>query len=441
MRPGRPSGNRPGGPGIGVAGARTQIRQAVALLRRALAAAPPEQLSRAAAHELACETGALEKLAAAATVGYAHAAGKEASLLLAAACGTGPSTARRRLDVAKRAAACPPLAEAFGRGELSIDQTAVLAPLAVVDSSAAKSVIETASDLSVAELRVVAARFIHQRRGERAAVKSERQLQDRRYCRMWAEPSGGVRLDARFGRRDGAAVLAALRQEHDRMWSARWAGTKRGVTPLDGDRASMPTAEQIRADALVHLVAGTATGRAAGPRLGAPELLVRVDAAALRRGELAEGEMCEIAGVGPVSVHTARSVLGPALWTLLVTSGSDVKAVSKTTRVIPKRLRSALLLRDGACVVPGCGATEDLQVDHWTRDFAWDGATALWNLALECRIHHEMKTRTGWRLVGGPGKWGWLPPKPVQQLAEEHAKPLRRRARSNARAPSVEAGF
>lgn len=421
-------GHAPGGRRTDVSSALSQVRRATALLRSAVAAAPPECLPRAAAHELAREAGALEKLAAAVTLGYARAAGKEAGLLLAAACGTAPSTARRRLDVVRRASACPALAEAFGSGQLSFDQTAVLAPLASMDADAASALLRTASDVSVTELRSEAARLIHQRRGEAAAVRSERLLHERRYCRTWVEPYGSVRLDARFGRRDGAAVLAALRHEHDRLWRSRWAHRNGGPGRADAGDVSMPTVDQIRADALVQLISGKGTARVLGP----PELLVRVDAAALKRGEVATGELCEIAGVGPVSVTAARSMLGDALWTLLVTTGSDVTTVSKTTRVIPKKVRNALSFRDRQCVVPGCGATENLEIDHWTRDFAWDGATALWNLALECRIHHEMKTRTGWRLVGGPGKWQWLPPKPVDELAKEHARPLHRRAYAGA---------
>jgi hypothetical protein len=396
-----------------------QVEQAVELLRRVLSEARPESMPREAAHELARATGVLEKLAAAATVCYARAAGKEAALLLASASGTAAGTARRRLDVARRASVCRPLADAFGRGDLSVDQTAVLAPLAAIDPSAVGTLLATAPTLSVRELRAEAERLVHQRRGEREAVRSERLMHARRYCRIWVEPGGSVRLDARVGSRDGAALRSALQQEQERLWRRSRPG---GSTPAPGD-GSVPTADQLRADALVALV----TGKASGQGLGRPELLVRVDAAALLRGEVGDGEVCEIAGLGPVSVRSARSLLGEALWTLLVTSGTDVRTVSGTTRVIPKKLQNALLMRDRGCVVPGCGVTDGVEIDHWARDFAWDGATALWNLALLCRIHHEMKTRTGWRLSGGPGKWRWLPPKSIDELSEDRARRLRRR--------------
>lgn len=408
-----------------VAEALPKLREAAALVRQVLASASPGSLPPVAAHELASEAGALEKLAAAAAVRYARAAGKGAALLLANASGTATGAARRRLEVAKRVADCAPLADALERGVLSVDQAGVIAPLAAADPKLAESLLETAPKVSMKELRAETARLIHRRRGERRAVLSEQQLHARRYCRAWVDPSGSVRLDARIGPRDGAALLAALRQEYERLRRRVGdAGDGEGAGGAEGAAHSTPN--QLRADALVRLVTGKATGSGLG--LGRPELLLRVDAEALRRGEVADGELCEIAGIGPVSVGVARSMLGEALWTLLVTSGTDIRTVTATTRVIPRKVRNALLLRDCACVVPGCGETDDLEIDHWTRDFAWHGATELDNLARVCRVHHAMKTRTGWQLLGGPGRWVWLPPKSVDELAEAHARTFRRRS-------------
>ncbi len=438
------------GNSAGVEHALEQVREVVSTVRRILVAVSPETLPRSAAHELACEMGTLEKLAAAATVRCARAAGREAPLLLATASGTATGSARRRLDVAKKVAAsgCAPLADAFGRGDLSVDQAGALVPLADADPGAAAKLVESAPELSVKELRAESARLVHQRRSERESERSERLLHARRYCRTWTDQDGAVRLDARVGARDGAALLAALRQEHERLWRRRARGVGGGAEAGGEAGSARAHADQLRADALVRLVTGRA-GKAGGGRAeggpveperesapeewaagygpGRPELLVRVDAEALRRGEVDLGETCEIAGTGPVSVGAARGLLGEALWTLLLTTGSDIRTVTSTTRVIPRKVRNALYLRDRECVVPGCGETEVLEIDHWTRDFAWHGVTDLANLALVCSVHHAMKTRTGWQLLGGPGRWAWIPPKTVDELAEAHAKPPRTR--------------
>ena len=140
------------------------------------------------------------------------------------------------------------------------------------------------------------------------------------------------------------------------------------------------------------------------------QIVLRVDAAALARGAVHDGEVCAIEGIGEVSLATARSLLPEASLTVLVRDGADIRTVSSTTRVIPRKVRAALSERDRTCVVPGCGRSEHLEIDHWRTDFAAGGLTALSNLCRLCPVHHRMKSRTGFRLVGGPGKWHWAAP-------------------------------
>jgi hypothetical protein len=136
-----------------------------------------------------------------------------------------------------------------------------------------------------------------------------------------------------------------------------------------------------------------------------------VDAAALRRGATEGDETCEIAGIGPVPVATARQLLGDCYFNILVTDGIDVSTVTSTKRTIPHALRIALQRRDPTCVVPGCPITRHLQIDHWRVDWARGGRTELDNLARLCPAHHDLKTNHGWRLAGGPGRWRWVRPK------------------------------
>jgi hypothetical protein len=55
---------------------------------------------------------------------------------------------------------------------------------------------------------------------------------------------------------------------------------------------------------------------------------VFVDHAALVRGHTATGEVCEIAGVGPIPVATARALAIDAYLRVLVTDGTDITAVA-----------------------------------------------------------------------------------------------------------------
>ena len=131
----------------------------------------------------------------------------------------------------------------------------------------------------------------------------------------------------------------------------------------------------------------------------------------LRRGSVNDGEVCDLAGVGPVSLETARDLLGDSLVQLVISDGADVRWISSRKRTIPAAVRAALLARDDRrCVVPGCGARWGLEIDHWQVAFADGGATELSNLALLCRTHHRLKTYRGFRLDGGPGAWRWVPP-------------------------------
>jgi hypothetical protein len=332
-----------------------------------------------------------------------------AAALLSSLSGTSVGKARAALGVADKVRPSAVLEAALSGGVLSLDQAALIAPVALADPEAVAALVETAKTSSVSALRLEVDRAMHARRGELQAVRSERMDHARRYCRTWVS-GGGVRLDAFLGPGDGARLLSALDQGHRRLAAE---ARRLGISM---------THEQLRADALTDLARGTGSADG-GAR---PAFLVRVDAQALLRGEVHEGECCEIAGVGPVSVTRARSVLGEALWTLLVTKGVDIATVTSTTRVVPQRVKRALEMRDPRCVVPGCGATERLQTDHWNLDYSWSGPTELSNLCRLCPAHHRLKTEMGWQLLGGPGRWEWRAPKSTDELASAHARPLRR---------------
>src|ERR1019366_10764903 len=81
---------------------------------------------------------------------------------------------------------------------------------------------------------------------------------------------------------------------------------------------------------------------------------VRVDHAALQRGKVSPGEICEIPGVGPIPVEVARRLAADSILSVLITDGVDVTSVAHAGRTIPAGIRTALIERDPTCVVPGC---------------------------------------------------------------------------------------
>lgn len=138
-------------------------------------------------------------------------------------------------------------------------------------------------------------------------------------------------------------------------------------------------------------------------------LHVRVDHAALVRGHLEEGELCEIPGVGPIPVEVARRLAVDSILSVLVTDGVDVTAVAHGGRTIPAALRRALLERDQTCAVPGCAVREALEIDH-IHPLADGGTTTLDNLVRLCHWHHYLKTHQHHRIERSGAEWRWITP-------------------------------
>ena len=87
----------------------------------------------------------------------------------------------------------------------------------------------------------------------------------------------------------------------------------------------------------------------------------------------------------------------------MITRGrSEILDLGRRERVVSRRLRRAIALRDGHCQFPGCRAPaawcDVHHLVHW-RD---GGTTGPDNLALLCRRHHVACHEGGWKLARGP---------------------------------------
>ena len=133
--------------------------------------------------------------------------------------------------------------------------------------------------------------------------------------------------------------------------------------------------------------------------------MIIINAESLRRGTTQGDELCEIDGIGPVSVAAATELLSEGGFQYLVKEGFDIKTVTKSTRVVQHCIDMALVVRDRVCARPGCGNRLGLERDHWQVDFGQDGPTELDNLVRLCPECHRLKTDGGWRLEGRPGAW------------------------------------
>ena len=99
-----------------------------------------------------------------------------------------------------------------------------------------------------------------------------------------------------------------------------------------------------------------------------------------------------------VSAETARRVACEAATvTMRHGPGGEILDVGRRTRTIPPALRRALAARDRQCRFPGCGnrRCDSHHVEHW----ADGGRTALDNLVLLCRRHHQAVHEEGFRVT------------------------------------------
>jgi hypothetical protein len=85
--------------------------------------------------------------------------------------------------------------------------------------------------------------------------------------------------------------------------------------------------------------------------------------------------------------------------------------VGRTSRVVQAAQRTALAVRDGGCVFPGCARPLAWCEAHHLRHWLHGGPTDLANLALLCRAHHRAVHEGGWRLARAPdGRLTATPP-------------------------------
>jgi hypothetical protein len=349
---------------------------------------------------------------------------------LGAVSGSSSGAAKGRLAAAARAAKSPLLTEALHDGDLSSAQLALVTTTSAETPEVTGELLDLVDQgASHQELSGAAARL----RAARRSCENERLRRARvhanRHFRWHQVETGGIRGEFFCDEVTWATSAPLVEAEAKRRWKAAGHGH-------DG-RDSF---EAYRLDALMDQLGGRGgSGRGEnvgggdsdgddederggrdersspdfgpGPRRpAAPRTLIIVNAESLRRGTTQGDELCEIDGIGPVSVAAATELLSEGGFQYLVKEGFDIKTVTKSTRAVRNCVEMALVVRDRECAVPGCGNRFSLERDHWQVDYGKDGPTELDNLVRLCPSCHALKTDGGWRLEGGPGNWKWVAP-------------------------------
>lgn len=429
----------------------------VALLPGAAAAQLATRLVTVERVVAACRSRAVRRAAEANQ--WRQAGERSPAAWVAKVTGTTTGQAAAELETAALLEALPATATARSSGTISELQAREIAGAATADPGAEAALLRRAAidDANAFRRRCAAVRA--------AAVTDEAAARERlrreRRFRSWTDPEGGFCFAGRGLPEDGAALLTAIRPRQDAAFAAaRRRGTHESTDayaydglialsrhPTDNSSSAAPAAseqrtgcgglatgapkvptgapgvaeslfdpaappqatthQQLESDAGVNAGRHGPRGQATGP-LGV-KLIVRIDHTALLRGHTIPGEVCEIAGIGPIPVTTARELARDAFLTAVVTDGIDIQRVVHLGRAATAHQRTALQARGMTCAVPGCGTTTRLEIDH-VDGWAITRRTHIDQLDWLCHFHHGQKTTYSYRLDGPPGNRTWHPP-------------------------------
>ncbi len=314
--------------------------------------------------------------------------------------GTTRGAARQQLALSKKLDAHPATETAMRKGEISPTQAAIVASGANGNAAAERRLLDKALTSTVAALRQEAAR--ERSKSDPDPEGTERRIHAERRARSWTDEEGRWHFNATGTIRDGSHVARVLerlvneeftkarregrREERDAYAFDAFVGVFRDYDQRPDDSSDKPKRKH---------------------RCPSYLSILRLDDEALLRGDLAGDELCEIAGLGPVPVTTARKLLGESVLKLVLTKGEDVANVTHLGRGPKVAQKIALLWQSPCCSVDGCTRTR-IEFDH-REPWANTKHTRLDELDALCTFHHDLKHRDGWALVDGTGRRPMVP--------------------------------
>ena len=331
---------------------------------------------------------------------------KDTKDLLSSAAGISRTAAEGLLDLAERLGKHTPTKDAFTDGLLSAAEATEVAKAADRNADAEASLLDEAKKHDFTNLKNKAAAVVDP--DPDADARRAAYARAKRNLRTWCDSEGLAHLQAQGSPDVIAALWARAQAAGDARFKANAGGPERidarhnlfdafaelilssGVGGAGGGGAGAGVAG---ADAGAGAGATDSSAGPAGPKPGSVrpkvDLMILVDFEALRRGVALPGERCDIPGIGPVAVETARSYLGEAALKFIISDGVSVAAVAHMGRRRGAHLRSALASMFNSCV--DCGRSLRLEWDH-VEPSAKGGVTSFENLRPRCKACHRAKT-------------------------------------------------
>jgi hypothetical protein len=350
-----------------------------------------ERLAASAKTLLACR---VEESGSWRTSGHRSAEDK-----MAADSGSSVSAAKKSLETSKRVRKLPKTAHAMRKGELSPAKAEAIASAATIAPEAEDSLLKGAEKAPLADLQERCMKAKAKDRDE-----AHRRIRRDRYARVYKDAEGAWNLTARGTVDDGARFMTVFEPLIDAQFKKAKAEEREEPFAAYAFDALMEMA---------NLAGGTSPDAHSSKkpkRTPAKHLaLIRVDHEALVRGSAESDETCEIAGLGPIPVHVARTILGDAILKLVITKGVDVINVTHLGRSVTRAQQIALWWQQPECERLGCNRTQRLENDH-REDWARTHHTRLDETSRLCPHDHDLKTHHGWALIAGTGKRPMVPP-------------------------------
>ncbi|UWZ38785.1 DUF222 domain-containing protein [Dactylosporangium roseum] len=317
-------------------------------------------------------------------------------------------------------------AAALAEGAINVEQAAAIAE-AVAElpaphrGDAARLLLEEAGQSDRHGLRTRGAHLLeeldpeeYERRQRDHLEKATRDAHRARALHIREIPgTQQTRITALLSRTDAAIVREAI----DSLCSPR----RDRCSSDDGRPIPLPTARQLRADALVDLMRiALACGELPDHGGDRPQVTVTIPLQVLRDGtgsSSGSAGSAGSAGSNSGGVSSARledgTVLSPGEARRLACDAQLIPAVLGTPtqildlgqarRLFTGPLRRALILRDGGCAFPGCDRPPKWCDGHHIHHWAHGGPTNLTNAVLLCHLHHRLVHFGEWVVRLNPG--------------------------------------
>jgi hypothetical protein len=136
--------------------------------------------------------------------------------------------------------------------------------------------------------------------------------------------------------------------------------------------------------------------------------------------------------MGAMSIEGARRIACDSIVHPIVMdeNGSPLN-LGRSQRTANRKLRRALVARDGGCAFRGCGRPAAWCDAHHIKHWIDGGPTDFDNLVLLCRFHHRLIHHSEWEVVMGQDRHPWfIPPSRIDPLR----KPIAAHGRANPQA-------